>query len=80
MVRFMLFLRYKHLYSTTISNRIVDKANENKSNNEGDVKCVSDMLKWQIVIQMTLLKTIPKIFEVVENVKESVTSHLKQNN
>ncbi|CAI9291676.1 unnamed protein product [Lactuca saligna] len=70
----LLFLRDKHLYSTTMLNQIVDREKANKSNNEGDVKCVSNMLKWWIVIRMTLLKTIPKILEVAKNVKEKTTT------
>lgn len=70
----MLFLRDKHLYSNENLNQIIDRAKENKSNNEGDVKCVSDMLRWWIVIQMSLLKTILKIFGVIENVNGKTTT------
>lgn len=70
----MLFLRDKHLYSNENLNQIIDREKENKSNNEGDVKCVSDMLRWWIVIQMSLLKTILKIFGVVENVNGKTTT------
>lgn len=70
----MMFLRDKHLFSTSTLNQVLAKEEANKSNNEGDVKCVSDMIKWWIVIHMTLFKTIPKVFEVEKKEQEKTTT------
>lgn len=65
-----MFVRNKHLYSTTTLNPIVGKVEAKKSNFEGDIKCVSDMIKWWIVIRMNLLNTFPRVFEDVKKTKE----------
>lgn len=59
----MLFLREKHLYSTSILNQMIAKAN--KSNSDEDIKCISDMVKWWVVIQKTFRNNIPKVFETL---------------
>ena len=59
----MLFLREKHLYSTSILNQMIAKAN--KSNSDEDIKCISDMVKWWVVIQKTCRNNIPKVFETL---------------
>lgn len=73
-VKNCMFLRDKHLYSTVTLNQILARAGANKSNSEGDLKCVYDMIKWWIVVRITLLKIIPKFFEVVEKEREKTTT------
>ncbi|CAI9293582.1 unnamed protein product [Lactuca saligna] len=70
----MMFLIDKHLFSTSTLNQILAKDEVKKSNNEGDVKCVSNMIKWWIVIQMTVFKTIPKVFKVEKKEQEKTTT------
>lgn len=72
----MMFLIDKHLYSTFILNQIVANAKANKSNLEGDIKCISNMIKWRIVIQKTLMNTIPKVFEEEKKMKKRLLQQL----
>lgn len=70
----MLFSRDKHLQSTSILNQITLKDEANKSNSKGDIKFISDMIKWRIVIHKTLMNTIPKVFENVKKTEEKTTT------
>lgn len=63
---YVIFLRDKHLFSTATLNHFLAKAEANKSSNEGDLKCVSNMIKLWIVIQTNLLNTISKVFEAMK--------------
>ncbi|CAI9277153.1 unnamed protein product [Lactuca saligna] len=58
----LFFLLDKHLYSATTLNHIIKLTVTCKVNNEGDLKCFFDMIKWYIIIQNTLLMT--KLFKV----------------
>ena len=71
---YMLFLRDKHMYSIDSLNRTLRRVEAYKSNSVADMKCISDMLNWWIVVRRTLLKTIPKVFEVAEKEKVKTTT------
>lgn len=70
----MMFLRDKHLYSIDTLNQILAKTEADKSNKEGDLKCLCYQIKWCIVILMTLLNTITKVFELVKKNEEKTTT------
>lgn len=70
----MMFLRDKHLYSIDTLNQILAKTEADKSNKEGDLKCLCYQIKWWIVIFMTLLNTITKVFELVKKNEEKTTT------
>ncbi|CAI9303854.1 unnamed protein product [Lactuca saligna] len=59
----MFYLRDKHLYSTSVVNRILARAKANKAKLASDLKCMSDMMQWYMAIRASLLKIMPKVFE-----------------
>lgn len=60
---FLLFLRDKHLYSTTTLKQILATTEANKKNLVEYTKCVSNMIKCYLTIRMTILKIIPKFLK-----------------
>ncbi|CAI9285123.1 unnamed protein product [Lactuca saligna] len=60
----MFFLRDKHLYSTSIMNQILARANVNKTNTDSELKCISDMILCYQNVRASLLKIIPNVFEM----------------
>lgn len=76
----LLFLLDKHLYSTIALNYIMDLTVACKANNEGDLKCFGDMIKWYTVIRNTLVSLMTKLFKSQKREKHGriSTPHLTQ--
>lgn len=60
----MFFLLDKHLYPTAALNNILGLIEARKSNNADDPKCFTDMIRWYLAIQNTLLNLMSWLFKV----------------
>ncbi|CAI9297193.1 unnamed protein product [Lactuca saligna] len=62
--RVCFFLPNRNLYSTSCLEYILDFINQCKANSVEDQKCFSNMINWYILIRKTLLRMMPKNFNV----------------
>ncbi|CAI9272161.1 unnamed protein product [Lactuca saligna] len=60
----MFFFLDKHLYSIAALSNIMGLTIACKANNDANLKCFNDMIKWYLVIRNTLLNLMTKLFKV----------------
>ena len=56
----------KHLYSIAALNNIMALIVVCKANNDANLKCFNDLLKWYLVIRNTLLNLMTKLFKEIQ--------------
>lgn len=60
---FMLYLQGKHHYKSTTLTDILTNTEIFNSNSKDDLKCVSNMLRWWMIVRIFFIKLIPEVFQ-----------------
>lgn len=59
----MMYLQDTHCYKTSTLNGILMKVELCKMNAENEIKCLYDILRWQISLQTIVMTYIPQVLE-----------------